>query len=306
MPHVHLKQTTAAAWAAALACSIAWPAAGSVTLPQGSAPAALTVTAHSTARALQPGEAVVIAVRTSAPAERVSGDSFKGPLHFVRGADPLEWEAIAGIDVNAQPGRRDLKIRAHANGAVAEASLAVAIQARRFPDRRITVPPEFLTPPAAEMPRIERETKRLASVLAAVSPGRLWEGGFAAPVPGGVTSAFGRTSIVNGVRRSPHAGLDLAASEGTPVRAPAAGTVVLSDALYFGGETIVIDHGLGVFTLVAHLSARHRREGDRVTQGEVVGLSGATGRVTGPHLHWSAHVAGARVDPQSLVWATSR
>lgn len=298
-----MMRNTATAWLVVLTCAAGWSAGGHAARPQDPQ-AGLTVTAHTVARALQPGEAVVVIVRTSVPADRVSGDSFKGPLQFVRGEDPLAWEALMGIDVNAEPGQRDLKVRAHAGGGVAAASLAVTIQPKRFPDRRIQVPPEFLTPPAAEMPRIERETKRLASVLAAVSPDRLWQGAFAAPVPGAVTSAFGRVSIVNGVRRSPHGGVDLAAAEGTPVKAPAAGTVVLSDALYFGGETIILDHGLGVFTLMAHLSARQRSAGETVAQGEIVGLSGATGRVTGPHLHWTVRIAGAVVDPLSLLHVT--
>jgi murein DD-endopeptidase MepM/ murein hydrolase activator NlpD len=176
---------------------------------------------------------------------------------------------------------------------------------KRLDQRRITVDERFSKPPASELARIEREAKQLAEVLGAVSPDRLWRGPFASPVPGGPTSAFGRVSIVNGERRSPHSGIDLQAANGTPVSAPAAGRVVLSASLYYAGDTVIIDHGLGAFSLLAHLSERRAQPGDLVSAGDVVGLSGSTGRITGPHLHWGTRIGAALVDPFSLIAATS-
>jgi murein DD-endopeptidase MepM/ murein hydrolase activator NlpD len=154
------------------------------------------------------------------------------------------------------------------------------------------------------LPRIEREAKLLASVIAGLSPARLWSGPFRMPVSGGPTSAFGRVSIINGRRGSPHSGIDLKAAVGTPVRAPASGRVVLSASLYYAGDAVIIDHGLGAFSTLVHLSVRQVAEGDTVTVGDVVGLSGVTGRITGPHLHWGVRIAGALVDPLSLVAVT--
>ena len=114
-------------------------------------------------------------------------------------------------------------------------------------------------------------------------------------------SRFGTRSIFNGQARNPHSGADFMSPAGTPIQAPNAGRVALARDLYFSGNTIVIDHGLGVFSLLAHLSAFDVREGDTVAAGQVVGRVGATGRVTGPHLHWAVRVADARIDPLALL-----
>ena len=121
------------------------------------------------------------------------------------------------------------------------------------------------------------------------------------PVPGKAVSRFGSRSVFNGQPRAPHGGADFISSEGTPVLAPGAGRVLLAHDLYFSGNTVVIDHGLGLFSLLAHLSAFDVREGELVTEGQTVGRVGATGRVTGPHLHWAVRAGGARVDPLSVL-----
>ena len=108
-------------------------------------------------------------------------------------------------------------------------------------------------------------------------------------------------SIFNGQARNPHNGADFMSPAGTPIQAPNAGRVALARDLYFSGNTIVIDHGLGLFSTLAHLSVLDVREGETVAAGQIVGRVGATGRVTGPHLHWAVRVAGARVDPMALL-----
>ena len=282
------------ALAVALAAGVA---AGSAGVPADS----LRLEMSHVARALRPGEVVLLRARTSAPADSVTGRAPAGALHFWKTADPLVWEAVLGLDVEAKAGPVRLTVRAVGSGSSADGSHVLTVAPKSFPARRITVDPRFANPPASELPRIEREAKRTAAILAVVSPGRHWSGPFGRPVPGPETSAFGRISIVNGERRSPHAGSDLQAAVGTPVRAPNAGTVVLSDALYFSGDTVIIDHGSGLFSYLAHLSRRDVAEGDAVKAGAVVGLSGVTGRITGPHLHWSVRVGSARVDPMSLL-----
>jgi murein DD-endopeptidase MepM/ murein hydrolase activator NlpD len=121
------------------------------------------------------------------------------------------------------------------------------------------------------------------------------------PVPGVPGSNFGSRSIFNGEERAPHAGVDFRGATGTPVRAPAGGRVVLAEDLFFTGQTVVIDHGLGLYSLLAHLSRLDVAPGQAVAQGDTVGLLGATGRVTGPHLHWTVRLNGARVDPLRVV-----
>jgi murein DD-endopeptidase MepM/ murein hydrolase activator NlpD len=130
---------------------------------------------------------------------------------------------------------------------------------------------------------------------------KLWTGAFVRPVEAPANSAFGTRSILNGQPRSAHGGADFSSPAGTPVRAANAGRVMLAGDLYYTGGTVVIDHGLGVVSLFAHLSAIDAREGATVAAGEVVGRVGATGRVTGAHLHWTVRVGGARVDPLSLL-----
>jgi murein DD-endopeptidase MepM/ murein hydrolase activator NlpD len=175
---------------------------------------------------------------------------------------------------------------------------------KTFPTRSIRVPPRYATPPPEVLVRIEREAETLRTLLAAASPERLWRGAFRMPVPGSVISGFGKRSIVNGAPRSPHAGIDLRARTGTPLRAPNGGRVTLVDDLYFTGTTIVIDHGLGVHSVLCHLSSARVRAGDPVTRGQLIGATGASGRATGPHLHWSIRVNGARVDPLAVIAVT--
>jgi murein DD-endopeptidase MepM/ murein hydrolase activator NlpD len=159
----------------------------------------------------------------------------------------------------------------------------------------------FVTPPASEEARIERDARLLESVWAAPPSDRRWTEPFVRPVPQPANSAFGTRSVFNGKPRNPHGGADFLSPSGTPVHAPNAGRIVVARELYFSGNTVVIDHGLGLFSLLAHLSAIDAREGDSVEAGQLIGRVGATGRVTGPHLHWAVRASGARVDPLSLL-----
>jgi murein DD-endopeptidase MepM/ murein hydrolase activator NlpD len=134
-----------------------------------------------------------------------------------------------------------------------------------------------------------------------VTSERFWRVPFVQPVSAAPNSRFGSRSVFNGQPRSPHNGADFPATTGTPVKAPNAGRVVAARDLYFSGRTVIIDHGTRLFSTLAHLSRMDVREGDTVQPGDVVGLVGATGRVTGPHLHWALRVADARVDPMSAL-----
>ena len=175
------------------------------------------------------------------------------------------------------------------------------MRTRTFPTRTLTVDDAFVNPPPEAIEQIERDTQTLNRIWAASSATKLWDGPFLRPVPDPANSRFGSRSVLNGQPRSPHSGADFLSPEGRPVKAPNAGRVVFAGSQYFTGNTIVIDHGLGLFSLFAHLSRmdvqrrRHGRDGERS-----IGEVGATGRVTGPHLHWTVRVNGARVDPLSL------
>jgi murein DD-endopeptidase MepM/ murein hydrolase activator NlpD len=211
------------------------------------------------------------------------------------------WRALLAIDLETKPGTYRLSVVRPAGAAPTERSLRIT--SRPFRVRHLRVAPEFVDPPEAVIEQITRDAERLTEVYARRTP-RQWSGAFVQPVEGPASSNFGTRSYYNGERRSPHAGVDFAAKTGTPVRAPNAGTIALTAPLYFTGNTVVIDHGASLFSIFAHLSEINVAEGDAVGPDTLVGLVGATGRVTAAHLHWSVRLDGARVDPLALMEIT--
>jgi murein DD-endopeptidase MepM/ murein hydrolase activator NlpD len=209
-------------------------------------------------------------------------------------------DGLIGVDLDMKPGVYPLKVEA-SQGRVATLSLRILPKA--FPVRRLSVAPSFVNPPAEELSRIARELKTTEGIFHSASS-RKWKGPFLFPVDGTPNSNFGTRSYYNGRRRSPHAGVDFVGATGTPIRAANYGVVAFAESLYFTGNTVIVDYGGGLFSLFAHLSEFKVKSGDTVSPDTVVGLVGATGRVTGPHLHWSVRLQGARVDPLSLVAAT--
>jgi murein DD-endopeptidase MepM/ murein hydrolase activator NlpD len=157
----------------------------------------------------------------------------------------------------------------------------------------------------ATLKRVEEESQRLRTLYATITPERLWRGRFIKPaaVPD-AGEGFGARRIINGQPRAPHAGVDYVADPGTPVVAANAGRVVLVADYFFPGRLVVIDHGLGLYTLYFHLDRAEAAEGEAVERGQIIGRVGATGRATGPHLHFGAHLRQARVDPGALLQLT--
>ena len=164
----------------------------------------------------------------------------------------------------------------------------------------LKVAPKYVQPSAKAMKQIERDRKRSRKALASRTEKR-WELPIARPVPGGITSAFGGRRVFNGQPRAPHKGTDMRCAEGTPVKAACAGTVLLAESTYFGGNTVYVDHGQGVISTYSHLSAFDVKAGDSVRKGQTIGRSGSTGRVTGPHLHFGFLVQGVAVDAMPLL-----
>ena len=248
------------------------------------------------ARAVQPGECVLLTITTTTAVPAVRARAFDHDLKAFP-ESPTVWRVLVGIDLDVAPGQHEVTVTAGAD----RATHTLAVESKSFPTRKLTVDEAFVNPPAEAMARIEADTKRLAAVWAASATTRLWSGAFVRPVAEAANSAFGSRSVFNGEARSPHSGADFSSPAGTPVRAPNAGRVVLTGDLYFSGNTVILDHGLGLFSLFAHLRAIGVREGAMVTTGDVLGEVGATGRVTGPHLHWAVRANDARVDPLSLL-----
>jgi murein DD-endopeptidase MepM/ murein hydrolase activator NlpD len=210
------------------------------------------------------------------------------------------WRTLIGVDLDTKPGRYRI---AAASGAAPAATAArtITVQPRKFRVRTLRVAPEYVNPPPDLLRRITSDSTLLQEVFANGASEASWTGGFRPPVPGRANSSFGTRSVFNGEARNPHGGTDFLSPAGTPVHAPASGRVAVARDLFFTGNTVVIDHGSGVFSTLAHLSRVDVTEGATLERGDVVGLVGATGRVTGPHLHWSLRIGSARVDPLSAL-----
>ncbi len=248
----------------------------------------------------------VVTARLQAPQALVRATAaFLGTSVALSPADePGTWEALLGVDLDVRPGTYPVAVTTvTAAGLEETVSRPIRVLATRYPTRRLRVAPRFVEPPASELARITGEAARLTAIFSSTSP-RHWRGAFALPAPGRPTSSFGLRSVFNGQARNPHAGADFPGLEGTPITAPNAGTVVLAEELYFTGNTVVVDHGAGLYSLFAHLSRIDVRPGDTVALGQMLGQLGATGRVTGPHLHWAVRLLGARVDPLAVVAAS--
>jgi len=256
-------------------------------------------------RTLQPGAVTVVTMRASQPLATIDGKAFQRPVRFWPTTQALEWQGLVAPNLEAKPGTYQIVVRGMgADGSVVSGQASVIVLAKRFETRRLTVEPQFVNPPAAEAERIARDAKLLASVFSKMTD-RIWRGPFELPVSAEATSSFGRLTVLNGESRGRHQGADFRASSGSPVRAPNAGRVAIAEDLYFSGNTVVLDHGLGMFSLLAHLSRIDVNLGASVARGDLLGQSGATGRVTGPHLHWALRLGEFSVDPLSLVAALS-
>ena len=262
----------------------------------------LTLEVTHRARSVQPGEVVVIEVRPSEPPVIVRATAFGAAVPLYPDDSDGVWRGLIGIDLEARPDDYSVAIRATTGGgATVRATYPLTVAAKEFPTRHLTVAPNFVNPPPDVLDRIQREAARQSEIFTSSSTDRQWAGGFIRPVPGESSSSFGRRSVYNGEARSPHSGTDFRSGEGTPIKAPNAGTVVLAGELYFSGNVVILDHGWGLYSYLAHLSAIDVAEGDVVEPGQVVGKVGATGRVTGPHLHWTVRLNNARVDPLALM-----
>jgi hypothetical protein len=210
---------------------------------------------------------------------------------------------VIGVDLEAPPG--PLQIRAGASdvsGRDLTGSGAVLVLDGRFPVQRLTVPRPFVELDAATLERVRREKAILDRLWESARPDRLWRETFRLPVEGaGAGWGFGVRRIINGEPRSPHTGTDFPASEGTPVLAANAGVVALVLDHFFAGRSVILDHGLGLYTMYFHLQDSAVREGQRVDRGQLIARVGSTGRTTGPHLHWGARLGGSRIDPGALL-----
>jgi len=254
-----------------------------------------TLAAAATARvpasqAVPGGVAVVPIAASSATAPQVRFQD--RPVMVIRDAD--RWLAIVGLSLATKPGKHQLELQ-HAGGG--SERLSFTVRPKQYREQRLKVPPAQVNLSAADLARVEREQKLIRAALATFSETSPVSLQLTAPVSGQRSSSFGLRRFFNDEARNPHSGMDIAAPNGTPIRAANDGRVVETGNYFFNGNTVFIDHGLGLITMYCHLSRIGVTTGDTVKRGQVIGAVGATGRVTGPHLHFGVALNHDFVDP---------
>jgi murein DD-endopeptidase MepM/ murein hydrolase activator NlpD len=239
----------------------------------------------------RPGGVVIIDVgATSAAPPAVTFDG--KPVLMIQ--DGERWQAVVGVPLDAEPGQLSILVDGF--------PLAFAINEHGYAEQRLTVKDQkYVTPNQEQLDRIARERKVIDAALNNFRNVPVESLALAAPVDGPRSSSFGLRRFFNEQPRSPHKGMDIAANTGAPIRAPRDGIVTATGDYYFNGNTVILDHGQGYVTMYCHLSEVVVEEGEEVAEGDPVGAVGATGRVTGPHLHFGTYLNGTAVDPAILL-----
>ena len=217
---------------------------------------------------------------------------------------PAVQAGLVGIPLTAPPGKAHLTVEWGAGAQRLARKVPFEIRQGRYGEETLTVDPRHVRPGPKDLERIRREQEELKRIYASGSRSQLWQGAFQIPVPGEMNGPFGTRRVFNGELQSHHTGTDFRAQTGDPVHAAAAGVVRLTKDLFYSGNAVIIDHGAGVFTSYSHLSRIDVKVGQKIGKGQAVGLAGATGRATGPHLHWGVKVNSISVNPLAFVRVT--
>jgi len=239
----------------------------------------------------------VVAVPLGAAPSRPQAHANNVPLMVL--GDSANWIALVGIPLSAKPGAAAIQLRRAAGQA--DVNVPYAIAAKQYAEQHLKVPQRTVDLSKEDLARYERERDHQNQVVGTFTPDLPVALRMLQPTPGARSSSFGLRRVFNGQARNPHGGMDIAAETGTPVVAPAAGRVLDTGDYFFNGNTVWIDHGSGLLTMLCHLSAIDVKPGDQVAAGQRVGAVGATGRVTGAHLHWSVSLNRTMVDPELFL-----
>ncbi len=252
------------------------------------------------------GTPVLFRVTTPKPVGNLSGNWLGHDIRFSFDASSKSWFALAGVSQETKPGEYPLKLHAETSsgksaGPPISFEKEIRVERQRYPRVLLKVPGRYTAPSPEDQREIAQDKETKAAVFKTVSDEREWNGSFAAPVSAEISDVFGVERVFNGSVQSTHQGLDFRVPSGTQVAAVNRGHVILARPLFFEGNCIVIDHGQGLLTLYLHLSKFLVKEGDEVTKGQPIGISGGTGRATGPHLHLAVRWQGVYLDPQALL-----
>jgi len=251
---------------------------------------------------LAQGELALVHLKGPVSEAPISGKFKGGETIIVKSKKGLGAWAIVAADLESEPGTYYITF----NYGEKKISSSLRIVSGEFGTERITLPAKMVTFDKKTLARIKREKETLKTAMATSSKKRLWSGPFIMPLKGRISGAFGQRRILNGSPRSPHGGLDIAAPAGRPIVAAGAGRVAYVGKFFFYGNFVVLDHGLGLYTLYAHMSSTLVKKGQLVKIGEPLGRVGATGRATGPHLHFAVRIGNARVSPRGFIGLTKR
>jgi murein DD-endopeptidase MepM/ murein hydrolase activator NlpD len=249
------------------------------------------------------GAPVLFRVTTPKPAQSVFAKWLDHEIPFTFDPTRKEWFGFAGVSMETKPGAYPIELEAETkSGTPLTFRQAIRIQRQRYPKVVVLKVPGRYTAPDPEQLRVIAQDKQVKDqAFTAITPERQWKGSFQSPVTTSISDVFGVQRVFDGAVQSTHQGLDFHAATGTPVSAVNAGTVILAQPLYFEGNCIVIDHGQGLLTLYLHLSEFRVKEGEHVSKGQEIGLSGGTGRATGPHLHLAVRWQGVYLNPATLL-----
>ena len=247
-----------------------------------------------------PGQAVVVELPPQPELEAVTLTWQSQEIGMVP-AD-TGWFALLGVDLDVEPGPYEVEaVLRYAGKRQERRVLPLTVAPKDYPTTRLTVEPKYVELSAANQARAAEDKQRIDAAYATTAAQPYWTDPFVVPIPGVKGGRnFGHRRVFNDQPRAPHSGADLTAAEGTEIRATNRGRVVLTGDFFFNGKAVFVDHGMSVLSMYLHLSEILVEEGQLVERGELLGLAGATGRVTGPHLHWGVKVTGARVDPFTL------
>jgi murein DD-endopeptidase MepM/ murein hydrolase activator NlpD len=247
------------------------------------------------------GAPAVFQVTPSVRLQSLSGRWLERDVFFVFDAATQTWLGIAGVGLETPAGTYPLRLKgATASGKEVSFDREIRVRTARYPVIAVSVSKKFTSPSPEELERISQEKVLKQELFSRVDPAREWSGRFFAPVKARISDVFGTRRTFNGKVSSVHQGLDYAVPQGTPVSALNRGTVLLARPLFFEGNCVVLDHGQGLLSLYMHLSSFKVKEGETVRRGQEIGVSGGTGRATGPHLHVAVRWQGVYVNPATL------
>jgi murein DD-endopeptidase MepM/ murein hydrolase activator NlpD len=265
---------------------------------------AATWTVHAQPTQLLNGAPVLFQVKPPTKLESLSGTWLTHQLSFSYDSSTKTWFTLAGVPFETKPGKYSIELTGERATTKTPVTFTrtFAVARASYPQIKVTLTVEkkFTEPNPEQQEQIAEGVKIKQDYLGRVTPTREWDGKFSSPAEAATSDVFGSQRIFNGVAQRPHLGLDFRVPTGTPVAAMNQGTILLARFLYFEGNCVVIDHGQGLLSLYFHLSEFKVKEGDSVKRGQEIGLSGGTGRATGPHLHVAVRWQGTYLDPARL------